>query len=98
MGYDALDTLVFPDVGGLRVWAGQDLTVTPNSAAGKLYVKNQKWMGESYNALFEPGKRIRIWRNGKELKPLAADRTWQATKSGNRIFFRPTEAVKDQSN
>ena len=90
MGYDALDTLVFPDVAGLRVWAGEDLTVIPKSAAGKVYVKNQKWIGESYDALFEPGKPMRIWRDGKELKPLTADHTWQATKSGKRVFFRPT--------
>jgi hypothetical protein len=91
MGYDALDTLVFPDVAGLRVWAGEDLTVIPNFAAGKVYVKNQKWMGESYDALFEPGQPIRIWRDGKELKPLAADHTWQATKRGKRVSFHPTD-------
>lgn len=93
MGYDALDTLVFPDVAGLRVWGGQDLTVMPNSAAGKVYVKGQKWMGESYDALFEPGQLTHIWRNGQELRPLDAGHAWQATKSGNRVFFHATGSV-----
>lgn len=88
MGYDALDTLVFPDVAGLRLWAGEDLTVIPNSGAGKVYVRGQKWMGDSYDALFEPGQPTRIWRNGRELKTLASNQTWRATRSGSEIRFK----------
>ena len=87
MGYDALDCMVFPDVAGLRTWAGEDLTVTPNFAVGKVYVRGQKWMGESYDALFDPGQPTRIWRDGRELKPLPANQTWRATKNGRRVFF-----------
>ena len=87
MGYDALDCMVFPDVAGLRTWAGEDLTVAPNFAAGELYVRGQKWMGDSYDAVFEPGKPTRIWRNGKELKPLAADQMWRAVKSSAGVTF-----------
>lgn len=95
MGYDALDCMVFPDVAGLRTWAGEDLTVMPNSTPGKLYVRGQKWMGESYDALFEPGQPTRIWREGKELKPLTADQTWRATKSNGRVFFKAISPVAD---
>jgi hypothetical protein len=89
MGYDALDTMVFPDVAGLRVWAGQDLTVAPNAGAGKVYVRGQKWMGDSYDALFEPGQPTRIWRNGHGLKPLPYDQTWRATRHDNQVSFEP---------
>jgi hypothetical protein len=88
MGYDALDTLVFPDVAGLRVWAGEDLTVTPNSGAGKVYIRGQKWMGDSYDALCEPGQPTRIWRNGQELKALSSNQTWRATRTGSEIQFK----------
>ena len=71
-----LDTILFPDIAGLHVWAGHDLTVTSNAGAGKVYVRGQKWMGDSYDALFEPGHPTRIWRNGRELRPLAS--TWRA--------------------
>jgi hypothetical protein len=96
MGYDALDCMVFPDVAGLRTWAGEDLTVTPNSAAGKIYVRGQKWMGESYDAVFAPGKATRMWRDGEELKTLAPDQTWRATKSGGRVLFEAIRPVTDQ--
>ena len=89
MGYDALDTMVFPDVAGLRTWAGEDLTVAPNFAAGKIYVRGQKWMGDSYDAVFEPGRATRLWRNGRAGKPLPADRIWRATKSGESVVFKP---------
>jgi hypothetical protein len=94
MGYDALDTMVFPDVAGLHVWAGQDLTITPNPAIGKVYVRGQKWMGDSYDALFNPGQPTRIWRNGHELNPLAANQMWRATKHGSQVSFAPVTAVK----
>jgi hypothetical protein len=97
MGYDALDCMVFPDVAGLRTWAGQDLTVTANFAAGKVYVRGQKWMGESYDALFEPGKPTRIWRNGQALKPLPSNQTWRATKSGKRVSFKPVPVTPPSS-
>ena len=97
MGYDALDCMVFPDIAGLRIWAGEDLTVTPNSTAGKVYVRGQKWMGESYDALFEPGHPTRIWRDGQELNPLAANQTWQATKRGRRVFFKAIRPATDRA-
>jgi hypothetical protein len=81
--------MVFPDVAGLRTWAGEDLTVTPNSSLGKVYVRGQKWMGESYDALFEPGRPTQIWRNGRALKPLPPNQTWRAAKSGRRVLFKP---------
>jgi hypothetical protein len=96
MGYDALDCLVFPDIAGLRVWAGDDLTVIPNSAAGTVYVRGQKWMGESYDALFAPGQPTRLWRDGQELKPLAAKQIWRATKSGRRVFFQAVRPDTDR--
>ena len=34
MGYDALDTLIFPDVASLRTCGGQDLTVAPDASVG----------------------------------------------------------------
>jgi hypothetical protein len=94
MGYDALDCMVFPDVAGLRTWAAQDLTVTPNFAAGKVYVRGQKWMGDSYDALFQPGEPTRIWRNGQQLKPLPSNQTWRATKSGERVSFKPVPVTR----
>jgi hypothetical protein len=42
IGYDPLDTMVLPEVAGLRTWAGEDLTIDPNFAAGKVYVRGQK--------------------------------------------------------
>jgi hypothetical protein len=95
MGYDALDAMVFPDVAGLRTWAGEDLTVEPNFAAGRLYVRGQKWMGGSYDAVFEPGKPILIWRDGEELKPLAPNQTWRATNSRKGVLFRAVGAARD---
>jgi len=98
MGYSALDTVVFPDVAGLRVWAGEDLTVAPNPAVGKLFVKNQKWMGESYDALFEPGKATRIWRDGRELAPLEANRIWRARKKGSEVSFETIATATDRKS
>lgn len=98
MGYDALDTMVFPDVAGLRIWAGEDLTVAPNTMAGKVYVRGQKWMGDSYDALLEPGQATRIWRAGRELKPLAANQIWRATKYGNQVSFQAIGTVKDRNH
>jgi hypothetical protein len=73
MGYDALDTAGFPDVGGLRTWAGEDLAVAPDPKIGKVYVRGQKWMGESYDAMFDPGHATRIWRNVQEMKTHRAE-------------------------
>jgi hypothetical protein len=97
MGYDALDCMIFPDVAGLRTWAGEDLTVTPNSAVGKVYVRGQKWMGESYDALFEPGQPTRIWRDGRELKPLAANQTWRAKKNGRHVSFEAVQPDRSRA-
>ena len=96
MGYDALDALVFPDITGLRVWAGEDLTMAPNATAGKVYVRGQKWMGDSYDALLEPGQPTRIWRDGWEMKSLAANQIWRATKSGNQVSFKAVGPVEDR--
>jgi len=87
MGYDALDTLLFPDVAGLRVWAGQDLTVVPNFGFGRLYIRGQKWMGDSYDALIAPNRPTRIWRQGQEMKPLDPTRGWRVKTSGGHVFF-----------
>ena len=51
MGYDALDTLVFPDVAGLRTWGGEDLTVAPNASLGTVYIRGQRWRGDRYDAI-----------------------------------------------
>jgi hypothetical protein len=87
MGYDALDTLLFPDVAGLRTWAGEDLTIAPTPSLGKVFIRNQKWMGDLYSAVLNPGKPTRIWRNGKELEPLAPGKIWHARKSGDGVHF-----------
>jgi glycogen debranching enzyme len=87
MGYDALDCLAFPDVTGLRMWSGDDLVVAPDPAVGKVFVRGQKWMGESYNALFDPGKPTRIWRNGREMKSLSGTGPWRAKKMGRTVSF-----------
>jgi len=97
MGYDALDTLVFPDIAGLRTWAGEDLTVVPSAMPGKVYVKNQKWMGDSYDALLQAGQPTRIWRNGQELQPLASNQSWRATKNGNRVSFQAVETATQRN-
>ena len=87
MGYDTLDSLLFPEIAGLRTWAGEDLTVTPNPSLGKIYVRNQKWMGDSYDAVFEPNMPTLIMRNGKAMAPLAPNKIWQARKAGDDITF-----------
>lgn len=91
MGYTALDCLGFPDVAGLRFWGGQDLTVKADATLGKVYVRGQKWMGDGYDAIFDPGRPTRIWRNGKELKPLAAGKVWKARKQGGQVSFEEVE-------
>lgn len=87
MGHDALDTLLFPDVAGLRTWAGEDLTVAPTAALGKVFVRNQKWMGDRYDAIFEPGQATLLWRNGNALTALPTDKTWYAHKIGEQVNF-----------
>ena len=87
MGYDALDTMVFPDVAGLRTWAGEDLTVAPDASLGTVYIRGQKWGGDRYDALFSPGQPSRIWRNGRELPPLATGRIWHARKKDQTVQF-----------
>lgn len=87
MGYDTLDSLLLPEIAGLRTWAGEDLTVASNPSLGKIYIRNQKWMGDSYDAIFEPNKPTLIVRNGKAIPPLAPDRIWQVRKTGNSIVF-----------
>jgi hypothetical protein len=94
MGYTGLDCLPLPDVAGLRIWSGQDLTVVADPEVGKIYVRGQKWMGDSYDALLEPGRPTYIWRNGRELKPLPTNQTWRATKKGDAVSF---EAVSSSA-
>ena len=88
MGYDAMDTLVLPDVAGLRTWGGEDLTVAPNATLGKVYIRGQPWMGDRYDALFEPGHASLIWRNGVQLAALDAHRVWRAHKKGETVVFQ----------
>jgi len=88
MGHDVLDVLVFPDVAGMRTWAGEDLTVEPNAELGKVFVRNQKWMGDRYDAIFEPSQPTLLWRNGQALKPLAPNQTWHAHKQGEKVIFK----------
>ena len=95
MGHDTLDTLLFPEIVGLRTWGGQDLTVVPNAALGKAFVRNQKWMGDCYDALFEPGHPTLIWRNERLLPPLALDQIWYARKRGERMSF---EMSRERTN
>ena len=87
MGHDTLDTLQFPEVAGMRTWGGQDLTVVADAAPGKVFVRNQQWMGDRYDALFEPGHPTLIWRNGEALPPLARDKTWYARRRSGRVSF-----------
>jgi len=87
MGYDALDTLLFPEVAGMHTWAGEDLNIVPNQTPGKVYVRNQKWMGDCYDAIIEPDKPTQIFRNGVPLPPLAAGKTWVAHKTGSDVHF-----------
>jgi Mannosylglycerate hydrolase MGH1-like glycoside hydrolase domain len=92
MGYDALDDMLFPDVAGLRTWAGQDLTVAPEAALGKVYIRNQKWMGDRYDAIFNPGHASLLWRNGCAMKPLPDNEVWRAQKHGESVVFEPVKA------
>ena len=87
MGYDALDCLVFPDVAGLRTWAGEDLEVVPEPGQGKVFVRGQKWMGDTYDALFDPGHPTLLWRNGKKLHPLPDNQIWRAKRTGASVSF-----------
>lgn len=87
MGHDTLDTLLFPEVAGLHTWAGEDLNIVPNPALGKVYVRNQKWLGDRYDAVFEPNKPTLILRNGKLLPPLEAGKRWSARKTGSDVVF-----------
>lgn len=87
MGYDALDMLVLPDVAGMRTWASEDLSIVPSADLGKVYVRNQKWAGDSYDAVLETEQPTLLWRNGQALKPLAANKTWHAHKQGQDVTF-----------
>jgi hypothetical protein len=88
MGYDALDTLVFPDVAGLRTWGGEDLTIVSNAALGKLYIRNQRWLGDRYDAILEPNLPTQIWRNGHLMASLDPHQIWRAQKTGGTVIFR----------
>lgn len=98
MGYDALDTLILPDVAGLRTWGGEDLTVAPEPALGKVYIRGQKWMGDRYDALLDPKRPTRLWRNGHELPPLPLDQHWRARRKGQSVEFEPIQSSSVQSH
>jgi hypothetical protein len=87
MGYDALDTLLFPDVAGLRTWGGEDLTVAPPAGPGKVFVRNQKWMGDRYDAIFDHGQPTLLWRNREALDPLPSGKIWYAHRGGSKVTF-----------
>lgn len=87
MGHDALDTLVLPDLAGLRTWGGEDLTVAPDASLGTVYIRGQRWRGDRYDAFFSPGQPSRIWRNGRELPPLFTGHIWHAQKEGQTVHF-----------
>ncbi len=94
MGYDALDAMIFPDVAGLQTWGGEDLTVVPVEALGKLYIRNQKWMGDHYDAIFEPGRPTLLWRNGRAIRPLPSNQVWRAHKKGEKVVFEPVTTAQ----
>ena len=96
MGHDTLDTLQFPDVAGMRTWGGEDLNVVANAALGKVFVRNQKWMGDRYDAVFEPGHPTLIWRNGEAMPQLAPDKTWYARKSGEKVSFEESRKTRNK--
>jgi len=87
MGHATIDTLLFPEVVGLHTWAGEDLNIVPSQVSGRVYVRNQKWMGDRYDAILEPDKPTQVIRNGIALAPLEAGKTWAAHKSGNDVHF-----------
>jgi len=89
MGYDAIDTLIFPELAGLRTWGGEDLTVLPPAINGKVYVRSQHWMGDRYDALFERGHATRLSRNGKPLPSLDSHTAWRARKTNAGVRFDP---------
>jgi hypothetical protein len=89
MGYDALDTLVFPDVAGLRTWGGEDLTIVSSASLGRLYIRNQKWMGDRYDAILEPNRPTQIWRNGHALPSLNPHQIWRAKRIEGSVVFQP---------
>jgi hypothetical protein len=91
MGHDTIDALLLPDVAGLRTWGGEDLTVAPDATLGKIYIRDQHWMGDRYDAVFEPGHPSRIWRNGAELPALDPNRVWRASKKGQSVVFAPVQ-------
>ncbi len=95
MGHDTLDTLLFPEIAGLRTWGGENLAVVSNAALGKLFVRNQKWMGDRYDALFDPGHPTLIWRNGEALPAMAPGKIWYAHKHGERVLF---EVSRERTN
>lgn len=91
MGYDALDDMILPDVAGLRTWAGEDLTVAPTAALGKVYIRGQKWMGDRYDAILDSGHPSLLWRNGQALAPLPTTKIWRAHKQGQNVVFEPVK-------
>jgi hypothetical protein len=93
MGHDTLETLLFPEVAGLRTWGGEDLTVAPAAGLGEVYIRGQKWMGDRYDALFDPGQPTFLWRNGHALKPLASNHIWRARKQGQRVVFEQVQTT-----
>ncbi len=89
MGYDALDDLILPDIAGLRTWGGEDLTIAPVPGLGKVFIRGQKWMGNRYDAIIDPGRPTLLWRNGHALESLACSHPWQARNVGQTVVFEP---------
>ena len=75
------------DSAAFRGEIGEDLTVAPATALGKIFVRNQKWMGDRYDAIFDPGQPTLLWRNRERLDPLPADKIWHAHKKGSNVTF-----------
>jgi hypothetical protein len=94
MGYNALDALVLADVAGLRTWGGEDLTIEPAVEPGKVYVRGQRWMGERFDALFDPGHPTHIWRNEHALDPLSGNQVWRAREQGGRVDFELVQTLQ----
>jgi len=67
MGYNALNCVALPDISGLQMWAGENLTLVLHLNLPKIYITEQKWNGDSYNAILVPDKEITLYQNDKEV-------------------------------
>lgn len=95
MGYDAIDTLIFPELAGLHTWGGDDLTVLKPVFSDKVFVRSQWWMGDHYDAILERGHPTLLYRNGDLLKSLPSGITWKAQKHGSDVSFEPVRHINN---